>query len=66
MIRVCKWQKPVKTFSPMRGARFFCKATHLSVSLRSKKDSKSEFAVSPSKGKLLVQWVNKRDTIGNI
>ena len=45
---------------------FFCKATHLSVSLRSKKDSKSEFAVSPSKGKLFVQWANKRDTIGNI
>ena len=56
----------VNKFSPMREARFSCKATYLSVSLRSKKDSKSEFAASPSKGKLFVQWENKRDTIGNI
>ena len=39
-------------FSPMREARFSCKATYLS--LRSKKDSKSELAASPSKGKLFV------------
>ena len=47
----------------MRESRFSCKATYLSVSLRSKKDSKSEFAASPSKGKLFVQCENKRDTI---
>ena len=44
----------VNKFSPLREARFFCKATYLSVSLRSKKDSKSEFAASSSKGKLFV------------
>ena len=44
MIKVCKWEKPVNKFSPMREARFSCKATYLSVSLRSNKDSKSEFA----------------------
>ena len=44
----------VNKFLPMREARFSCKATHLSVSLRSKKDSKSEFAASPSKGEPFV------------
>ena len=39
-------RKPVNKFSPLREARFSCKATYLSVSLRSKKDSKSEFAAS--------------------
>ena len=38
----------------MREARFSCKATHLSVPLRSEKDSKAEFAASPLKGKLFV------------
>ena len=42
----------VNKFSPMREARFSCKANYLSVQLRSKKDS--EFAASPSKGKLFV------------
>ena len=44
----------VNRFSPMREAGFSCIANYLSVQLRSKKDSKSEFAASPSKGKLFV------------
>ena len=44
MIRLCKSEKPLNKFSPMREGRFCCKATYLSVSLRSNKDSKSEFA----------------------
>ena len=54
MIKACKWEKHVKKFSPMREARFSCIANYISVQLRSKKDSKSEFAASPSKGKLFV------------
>ena len=56
----------VNRFSPMREAGFSCIANYLSVQLRSKKDSKSEFAASPSKGKLFVWWENKRDTIKNM
>ena len=44
----------VNKFSLMREGRLSCKATYLSVSLTSKKDPKSEFAASPSKGKLFV------------
>ena len=54
MIRVCKWEKPVNKFSSMREARLSCKANYLSVSLRSKNDSKSEFVASSLKGKLFV------------
>ena len=44
----------VNNFSPMRKARFSCIANYISVQSRSKKDSKFEFAASPSKGKLFV------------
>ena len=47
-------RKACKQIFALREARFFCKATYLSVSLGSKKNSKSEFAASPLKGKLFV------------